>query len=256
MKISCSKITHLKAWPPTVPAIALVLAMALMLSLACRSSVTPTPTETATTFSVQQVLANAAEKFEALESFHFTLDHQGGGTPIAMGLEMEKVVGNAVAPDKLSADIEANIRGLYVEVTTIAIGDSTYLTNPFTQEFEDISIAIKPGGFFDPARGVGAIIREAMEPTVIAETFLGDVPVFHVAGKVASESLRSIFASAVEGIILDAEIWIGMDDFLVRQITLDGRITSDEDDGIFRTLTLSDFDQPFTIEAPVIDSSP
>ena len=250
MKVGHLMITRRKTWPLAA------LAMALVLSLACRSGATPAPVETTTALSAREVLTHAAERFEALDSFHFTMDHRGGGTPIAMGLEMERVEGDAVAPDRLSAVIEANISGLFFEVSTIAIGDSTYLTNPFTGEFEDISDAITPGGFFDPARGVGAIIGGAREATLIGETFLGDVPVFHLAGKVDSESLRSISGSAVEGIVLDAEIWVGMDDFLVRQLTLDGRITEEEVDGIVRTITLSDFDQPFTIEAPVIDPSP
>lgn len=236
--------------------LAAVLALLLMLTFACRSGTTPAPTELTTNLSAEEILAKAAEQFEALESFHFKLVHQGGGTPITMGLEMETVEGDALAPDRLSAVIEARVSGLFFEVSTIAIGDSTYLTNPFTGQFEDISNAITPGGFFDPARGVGSIIREATELTLIEETFLGDIPVFHLGGKVGSESLKSISGSAIEGIVLDAEIWIGRDDFLVRKLTLDGRITQDEVDGIVRTITLSDFNEPFVIEAPVIEPSP
>ena len=53
------------------------------------------------------ILQAAADRFQALQFFTFTMTHENGGTPIAFGLLMEDVVGQVVAPDRLKADIGA-----------------------------------------------------------------------------------------------------------------------------------------------------
>jgi hypothetical protein len=55
----------------------------------------------------------------------------------------------------------------------------------------------------------------------------------------------------MEGASISIEVWIGRDDFLLRSIRLEGRITEAEAEGIVRTLKLSGFDVPVTIEAPI-----
>ncbi|MFQ5933959.1 MAG: LppX_LprAFG lipoprotein [Dehalococcoidia bacterium] len=232
------------------------IALLLVLGLACRSEegASPEPQEGLPT--AEEILTSAAERFEALSSFHFKMTHQGGGTPIAMGLVMEVAEGDVLAPDRMRATIEAEASGLFLEVSAISIGDNTYMTNPFTQRYEDLSDAITPGGFFDPAEGVGSIIRGATNGSVLGRETLNGASVYRLSGQVRSEDLKSISGSAIEGGILAAEIWIGVDDFLVRRLTLDGRITQDEAEGIVRTIVVSAFDQPVTIEAPEPFSTP
>ncbi|MEE9199426.1 MAG: LppX_LprAFG lipoprotein [Dehalococcoidia bacterium] len=235
---------------------AVALALVLAIGLACTSQPTPTPTEQGESITAEDILARAAERFEMLRSFHFKMTHRGGGTPVAMGFEMDVAEGDVAAPDRLIAAIEAKVGGLFLDLTAISIGDSIYLTNPFTQRYEDISDSIAPGSFFDPAEGVGNVIRAARSVSLLADETLNDTPVFHLAGTVRSEELRAITGSAIEGETIEAEIWVGVEDFLVRRLTLKGRITSGEVDGITRTITLSAFDQPVTIEAPQDAISP
>ena len=234
-------------------AIALLL---LAIGLACTSQPAPTPTAPPESITAEEVMARAAKRFEALRSFHFKMTHQGGGTPIVKSFEMEVAEGDVAAPDRMRANIEAKAGGLFLELSAISIGDSTYLTNPFTQRYEDLSDAITPGGFFDPAEGVGNIIREATNVSLMANETLDNVSVFHLAGTVLSEELKAITGSAVEGETIEAELWIGKEDFLVRRLTLKGRITKDEAERITRTINLSAFDQPVTIEAPEVAVTP
>ena len=228
--------------------VAFVLTLSLLSATACGSESTPTPLQI--DLSVEEILSKAAERFESLQSFHFKMTHEGGGTPIALGLEMETVEGDVVSPDRMAVAIEAKASGLFFEVDAIAIGDNTYMTNPFTQKFGDFSDIITPGGFFDPAEGVGSIIANATNPSVFSIETLNGVSVYRLGGSVRSEDLQSISTTATEGHILAAELWIGEEDFLVRKLTLDGRITEKEEDGIVRTITISGFDQAVTIERP------
>src|SRR3712207_215387 len=49
----------------------------------------------------------AADQIEATTSFHFLLQHENGGTPIVLNLEMTRAEGDLVKPDRLRADVEA-----------------------------------------------------------------------------------------------------------------------------------------------------
>ena len=231
---------------------AVTLALLLSIGLACTANPTPSPTPTEETepLTVEQILSRASEQFGALTSFHFKMTHDGGGTPIALGLEMQVAEGKVVAPDRMSVTIKAKGRGLHLEVSAINVGDSTYMTNPFTGRYEDFTGVISPGSFFDPAEGVGAIIRGATNPSRLADETLSGVPAYHLAGSVASGELKAISVEAIEGHVIATEIWIGKEDFLIRRLTLKGRITEDKQEGITRTIVVSAFDQPVAIEAP------
>ncbi len=232
-------------------AVAVVLTLSLFSAYACSLDSTPTPTQTG--LSVEEILSRAADRFEILQSFHFKMTHDGGATPIALGLEMETVEGDVVAPDRMAVTIEAKASGLFFEVEAITMGDDTYMTNPFTQKFENLSDTTTVGGFFDAADGVGSIITTATNPFVLSIEALSGVPVYRLGGMVRSEDLQSISPSATEGNVLEVELWIGQEDFLVRKLTLDGRITEEEEEGIVRTIILSRFDEAVTIERPRID---
>ena len=104
------------------------------------------------------------------------MTHENGGTPIAFGLLMEDVTGQVVAPDRLKADIGAWAGGFFFDVSLIAIGEETWLTNPFTDEFELIERGIVSSALLDPATGISGIIRDAKDPVLEGETSLDGIP--------------------------------------------------------------------------------
>ena len=232
------------------------ISLLLALGIACGSDPTPTAIPEEATLTATEIMRLAAEGFESLLYFHFEMTHEGGGTPIALGLEMDQVEGDIAAPDRMKATIQAQVRGLFLEVSAITIGDDTYITNPFTGEYEKLTNGITGGGFFDPAKGISAIIREAIGPILLPDDTLDGTPVYHLAGSIRSEDLKSISPDATEGFMLGAEIWIGKEDFLIRKLVLEGRITQDEKENITRTILVSGFDEPVTIDAPVIADEP
>ena len=115
------------------------------------------------------ILQAAADRFQALQFFTFTMTHENGGTPIAFGLLMEDVIGQVVAPDRLEAEVGAWAGGFFFDVSLIAIGEETWLTNPFTDEFELIERGIVSSALLDPATGISGIIRDAKDPVLEGE---------------------------------------------------------------------------------------
>jgi hypothetical protein len=50
--------------------------------------------------------------------------------------------------------------------------------------------------------------------------------------------------------VVPAEVWVGAEDFLVRQLRLEGPIDAGDTDSTIRTLKFSNFNQPVIIERP------
>ena len=73
---------------------------------------------------------------------------------------------------------------------------------------------------------------------------------YHIIGEILSEDLQPITLSSLVGAKIDVEIWIDQDEFLLRQVRLEGKITEGEKPGIVRTIKLSDFDQEVEINLP------
>ena len=200
------------------------------------------------------ILQAAADRFQALQFFTFTMTHENGGTPIAFGLLMEDVVGQVVAPDRLEAEVGAWAGGFFFDVSLIAIGEETWLTNPFTDEFELIERGIVSSALLDPATGISGIIRDAKDPVWEGETSLEGISTYHITSVIDSGQLTSIAPGAEPGLPIDVGIWVGIDDSLVYKIHMFGPMSSDEDPNITRTILPSDFDIPAEIEPPPLSS--
>ncbi len=208
---------------------------------------TPTPTPPP---DPSLILQDAADRFQALDFFTFTMSHENGGTPIAFGLLMEDVTGQVVAPDRLEAEIGAWAGGFFFDVSLVAIGEETWLTNPFTDEFEIIERGIVSAALLDPKTGISGIIRDAKDPVLAGETSLDGIPTYHVTSVIDSAQLTSIAPGAEPGLPIDVGLWVGVDDSLVYKIHMIGPMSSDEDPNITRTILPSDFDIPTEIQPP------
>jgi hypothetical protein len=189
------------------------------------------------------------ESMDAADSFHFRLEHDGGGTPIAGGLTMNEAEGDIARPDRLKAKISTTMMGMFIEVEVITVGSAIYMTNPLTTEWELLPTEFSAVSFFDPDTGVTAILEGMTSLAILEEENVKGLRCYHIAGKTASQCLNSIALSSVEGVVIDTEVWVGTEDFLLRRIRLEGQITEDEKAGIVRTISL-DFGQSVEIELP------
>ena len=210
-----------------------------------------TPTSTPPSDPVT-VLQRAADRFEALKYFRFSMTHENGGTPIDFGLFMEDVTGNVAAPDRLRAEIGAFAGSIFFDVTLVSIEDRIFLTNPFTGEFEEVERGIVSSALLDPATGIGGIIRDAVDPALEGEADIDGVRTYHIASVIDSAQLTSIAPAAEPGFPIEVGIWIGADDSLVYKIFMVGPMSSEEEPDITRTILLSDFDIPVEILTPDI----
>jgi lipoprotein LprG len=206
--------------------------------------------QTTTPLKASEIISKSSEKMESINSFHFVLDQVGGGTPIATGLEMTSAVGDVVKPDRLGTTISGLLSGMFIEVQIITVNEEIYMTNPVTGKWELLPAQFNILGVFDPNNGIAAIMKGIADLTKLDDEKMGGVVCYHLSGSIDSTVLRPIIVNSVEGVTIHTEVWIGEEDFLVRNIKLEGKITEAEAEGIIRTLELSNFNEEVSIEIP------
>ncbi|HUS83096.1 MAG TPA: LppX_LprAFG lipoprotein [Dehalococcoidia bacterium] len=196
------------------------------------------------------VLPAAVETFETLETFHFTLTHENGTSPIPNGLQLVSADGDVVAPDRMRAKIEAKVGDQTVRVEIIGVGDEGWMTNPFNRQWQPLPSGTTIKDIFDPAQGVKAIIGSLQNAQVTAEEKVGGAQTWHVEGTIQSDALAAAVPISRPGLTVGIEAWIETDSSLIRQVYLNGPIAPDEPENIVRKLTLSDFGEQITITPP------
>ena len=205
---------------------------------------------TSQSLNATEIISNSIDKMKVISSFHFELFHEGGRTPIAMGLELDEAIGDITKPDRLKTNITAALGGMLVEVEVVTIGVTTYMTNPLTKEWELVPGEFSAISVFDPDAGITAILENISDPTKV-EGEEDKENEYHIKGEIPSESLRPITLSSVEGINIIVDVWIDTENFLLNQVRVEGQITETEKPGIVRILKLSRYNQEVEIESPM-----
>jgi hypothetical protein len=204
------------------------------------------------TLSAVEVIARASQQMAGVSSFHFVLEHEGAGTLLAAGLEMQQAVGDVARPDRLRATINGTALGMQVQVEVVLIGDTVYMTNPLPPgNWQSSPTGLSPVGFFDPQTGVAALLKEVAGLTPLGEAEVDGVPAYHLSGKVPTSALESITGSSLTGAEVEVELWVGKEDLYLLQAKITGQITPTEGTGMVRWLRFSQFNREISIEPPL-----
>ena len=186
---------------------------------------------------------------QAVSSLHFKLDVTGGA--MAMGqFGVLNAEGDLAKPDRMQLKTQTQFAGGSAELGILSSGGKQYMTNPFTGRWLEIPGGLSAVALFDPATGVPSLIKGAKDIRKLDPETVDGVRCFKVEGSLASDEMVAMLGPQVAGRTLKATAWFGMDDFLMRQLRLEGPLAENEPPAISRLLTLSRFNQPVTIEGP------
>ena len=229
---------------------ALLCAMVVVAVLACGEASTPvataTPTPTPVPPDPAELLKVSGSATSDLRSFHFRLDHRGGGTPIAPNLTITEADGDVVSPDRIAIEFAGTLGAFAVRSGLVSIGDDSYMTNPLTGAWETVPRNVSPLGFFDPKVGIGSMLTRVQAPVLLAT----GKEEHRVAGDLPVDALRPLLGPQTEGTTVRVELTIDAKTNYLTKAVLDGRATASEPDGVVRIITLTRFNEPLVIEAP------
>jgi hypothetical protein len=223
---------------------------ALALAAACGGGgeeASPTP---ATLPQADEVLPKVVERVGALKSFHFRLEHENGLSPIPFDLKLKTAEGDVQVPDRMQAKLEADVAGALLRVEVIGIGEEGWMTNPFSHEWQALPAGTSISAIFDPAAGIQAVARSLQEVRVAGVEKVGGDNTYLLEGQVDSGVLEAAAPIAEPGLTVNVKVWVGVDDYNIRQVRLEGPFAPGEPENIVRILYLSKFDEPVSIEPP------
>ena len=209
-------------------------------TLAATATPTPVPPDPA------ELLRLSGRATSDLDSFHFRLDHRGGGTPIAPNLTITEADGDVVSPDKIAIDFAGTLGAFAVRSSLITLGDDSYMTNPLTGLWEAVPRNVSPLGFFDPRVGIGSMLTRVQDAVLLAT---GEDE-HRVGGVLPVDALRPLLGPQTAGATVKVELTIDAVTSYLTKAVLDGRATASEPDGVVRYITLTRFNEPLIIEAP------
>jgi hypothetical protein len=226
------------------PALA-VLPLLLLLLVACGGDDSKNSDDAP---DAQALLKSAADATAAVKSFHFKLEHENGSIALPLNLQLREAEGNVVVPDRLKADVSAKSGSINIDVDVIAIGDKTWITNPFTRRFQELpNTSIFET--IDPVALLRVVTGELENVEVAGSESVDGVDTWRLTGTMPSSALSSVLPVS-RGNTVDFDLWVGKDDNLPRRVRLKGALTADDSASTTRSITFSKFDERVDISPP------
>ncbi len=196
----------------------------------------------------QEVLERAVAAVGQLRTFHFKLTHENGATPMPLNLQLTTAEGDFVAPDRLAAEVKAKAGPVSASVKVIAIGERTWITNPFSRAWQTLNASARD--IADPRALVEAVVGGLQGVALDGRSDVNGAETYHLKGTLPSEALRSALSVARPGRTLAVDLWIGVEDGLPRRARLSGPLATGEAENIVRQIDFSAFDESVEIRAP------
>lgn len=196
-----------------------------------------------------RLLREAQAAVARVSSFSFKLSHENGTTPLPLNLNLISAEGEVAIPDRLAADVQARTVPLNVSVKVIGIGESLWITNPFTRRWE-----LLPGAsardFADPAALMSSAVAAMRDVAYAGKAEVNGVRTHHLRGTLDSAVLAEKTSLAEPGFTLTVDVWLGQGDLLPRRLRLAGRLTAREAENIVRQVDFSRFNAAVDIRPP------
>jgi len=219
------------------------LAAALLLvAMACQ----PAPRE----LTPKEVLDRAADAVDGLNTAHFALDQQSGSMQLAAGVQIGNAEGDVQRPDRLQMKFTLRLGGISAESGLIAIGEDLYISNPLSGQWQKAPSSAAAPRVLDKERGISNVLRRVVEPRKIGNEQLDGRQTQHLQGRVPTTTFAEMTGTQPQGDAVTGDVWVGADDYLPRQVRLEGALAAGDTSSTVRVLKFSKFNEPVSIERP------
>jgi len=195
------------------------------------------------------VLSGASTNMKQLAGFHFIYElHQPESAKKAEGVQT--VEGDINAAGHMQANVTLLAGGVLFDVDFVALPDTHYIRYPLSQKWQAVAPEESPLGDLNLAAFSIQILDRIVDPKYEGREKKGGTKTYHVSGMVAGADVEQIAGSVSTAELFATDIWIGIDDSLLREVDIAGPMTKSEPEGTWRSIALSNLDEAVEIEAP------
>jgi outer membrane lipoprotein-sorting protein len=199
--------------------------------------------------SAKDIVDRAASATRAQKSFHFVFDEKNGPKSTT-GVHLVFAEGDIAVPDKVKADVSGTFQGLPLRSQLVVAGGKYYLKDPFTGKWREVSINTNPIAFFDPAKGVLAVITNATKLELVGSEKVGGADTYHLKGKTTVGSITPLLGNPPGTRLVDVELWVDKETDLLARLRLSGPVEKGDPTGAVRTIEASRYGVAVPIVAP------
>jgi hypothetical protein len=199
----------------------------------------------------QALLRETSANMKAIEGFRFEyIVEQPEQTEPPQGLSIRSIAGEVSAEGAMRAIVKVSQSGILLELEFVAIDDTHYLQDPLSKKWQSIAAENSPVGPLNLNTGTIQIIDQISGATYVSRETIAGTATYRIKGTVTADELAAIAGSVTSTGTFPCELWIGVDDKLLRKVTVEGPAQVEEPPGISRTILLSELDTAFDISAP------
>ena len=199
--------------------------------------------------SPEEVVRESVEATGAVESFHLTFDSQGIPRSTS-GLQLLGAEGDVAVPDRVRADVSGTFAGVPLTTQLVAIGNDVWIKDPLAGVWRSVDVGTTPAFLLDPAGGVLGVMRRVEELNDEGTEELGGVETRRLRGTVDAADVAPLVAVSPGGGTVEATLWIGEEDRILRRVEVKGPVAENEPDDALRVIEISRLDEPVTVEPP------
>jgi len=200
----------------------------------------------------EEILSEAAQTMGELQSFHFEYQvEKPADSEPAQGTEVVAMTGEVSKEGYMRATIDVLQGGMPLQIEFIAAGETHYVKNPITGKWQGVPASNSPVGQLDLGRSTIAILERISHPEYVGtDSVEGRGEAYHLEGDVPAEEIAGVAGAVTTEGPFRGGIWVGTTDSLVHRIEVTGAATNSESPKAKRTILLSGFDLPVTIQPP------
>ena len=196
------------------------------------------------------LLKDAHDKFNATESFHFVMTVQHPGTVQTGSYSIIGATGDVQLPGRMKATATVNAGFATLQIQLIIIGNQEWYTDPLSGQFVATNQFSSYMRIFDPQTGIGSLLTGLGNPGQPSDGSSNGTACWKVSGDITMAQLSPIFGSQVVGDAKDTTFCIRKTDSQLLSVVLQGQILAGDSSQTIRTIYLSNFNKPVSIQAP------
>ena len=161
-----------------------------------------------------------------------------------------KVEGDINAAGNMEATVQLVASGLLINVDFVALSDIQYIKYPVVNKWQSMKPADSPIGELNLSAFSIRILDQITSTSYKGTDKKDGVDCYHINGMVAGAEVQAIAGSVDPTKLFETDIWVGVDDGLLREVDLIGAMGSKEVDGTWRSIMLSKLNEVVDIKAP------
>ena len=210
---------------------------------------TPVPDSQAT-----QILRATSKKLAETPSLHFTIKIDGDAyIDDQHTIRLIEAEGDVVRPDRVIASFKVNVLNtVNASISMITIGSQHWSTDLISGKWisAPAEFSYDPGILFDNARGIGPVMDQVTNATLVGEENLDGKNVYHIHADVPQAIIGDLTSKTMEGDPISVDLWIDSTTSDLLRVQLAEPKDNGKDHPATWTLDFSKHGEPIEINPP------